>query len=337
MEKDQQNQRDDLELEYKMAELKKMNAWAKSVEQSLAKTKHPPVRGQRLIVPKSQKINSASNGTSTSTRTSDLEEEMLSYIDRLSSIGYETPDETLKALLPPATNPNCKKILQRLELETKKNIRAASEMLEVAENAEDLRSLKGDLGLELRIQEAIQQRLSSIQMQTAPTTVSQEELSNQNKLIFIQDAMGNIPALEHLQQIPPEYYSKLSVIFRGLKNGTPSNVKFVNRGGTHPTQCITSGKDLRVAFIQISRDAYVILDIFIKSPDNSRAYKHLESIMGNYKRIEPKLKDAMYDESFLGQQAHLESRLWEILTPEQKGDDERYVKAKTAATTRPTK
>ena len=59
--------------------------------------------------------------------------------------------------------------------------------------------------------------------------------------------------------------------------------------------------------------------------------------MGNYKRIEPKLKNAMYDESFLEQQAHLESRLWEILTPEQKGDDERYVKAKTATTTRPTK
>lgn len=288
----------------------------------------------KVNIPKSQSFQKMTSVSLLSPKTSDLEDEMLSYIDRLSSINYETPDETLKALLPQNTNPNCEKILQRLELETKKNIRAAREMLEVAENAEDLRSLKEDLGLELRIQEAIQQRLSSIQIQTAPTTVSQEELSNQKKLIFIQDAMGNIPALEHLQQIPSEYYNKLSAILRTLKNGTPRNVKTINRGGPYPTLCITKGKDLRVAFIQISGDAYVILDIFRKSPDDSRAYNHLESMMGAYKEIEPTLKAAMHDESFLEQQAHLESQLWKILTSEQKGGNHEYVKARNLRATK---
>ncbi len=311
--------------------LDRSNAWATQQQKRLAELEKS---SGKVKLPRSQSFQEITSVSSLSPKTSDLEDEMLSYIANLSSIGYETPDETLKALLPPDTNPNCKKILQRLELETKKNIRAATEMLEVAKNVEDLRSLKGDLGLELRIQQAIQQRLSPIQIQTAPTTVSQEESANQNKLIFIQDAMGNIPALEHLQQIPSEYYNKLSAILRALKNGTPRNVKTVNRDGTYSTQCITSGKDLRVAFVQISGDAYAILDIFRKSPDDSRAYNHLESMMGDYKKIEPTLKAMMHDESFLEQQEHLESQLWEILTSEQKGGNQEYVKARNSRATK---
>ena len=89
------------------------------------------------------------------------EDEMEYYINNLSTINIDTPEITVKALLPSLQNKNATNILLRLKLECIKNMREINELLTEVDDisVEDLKGFKQELNIEQKKLEIINKRL----------------------------------------------------------------------------------------------------------------------------------------------------------------------------------
>ena len=131
------------------------------------------------------------------------EDEMEYYINNLSTINIDTPEITVKALLPSLQNKNATNILLRLKLECIKNMREINELLSEVDDisVEDLKGFKQELNIEQKKLEIINKRLLPV-----PKEKAESEELQENKLIFVPTTGGNIRVLEELKSIPSEYY-----------------------------------------------------------------------------------------------------------------------------------
>ena len=133
------------------------------------------------------------------------EDEMEYYINNLSTINIDTPEITVKALLPSLQNKNATNILLRLKLECIKNMREINELLSEVDDisVEDLKGFKQELNIEQKKLEIINKRLLPV-----PKEKAESEELQENKLIFVPTTGGNIRVLEELKSIPSEYYER---------------------------------------------------------------------------------------------------------------------------------
>lgn len=256
------------------------------------------------------------------------EDEMEYYINNLSTINIDTPEITVKALLPSLQNKNATNILLRLKLECIKNMREINELLSEVDDisVEDLKGFKQELNIEQKKLEIINKRLLPV-----PKEKAESEELQENKLIFVPTTGGNIRVLEELKSIPSEYYERFYGLFSSIKDGTFKNVKSFRRlNNNDPLFCEVKDTAVRVMFARIGPQEYAVITCFIKKTDNNKGYRNqLEQKMGDYKQIAPILIANLENEEFMEQNEKYEQMLWETIKTE-KGGKKTYVRPDTA-------
>lgn len=254
------------------------------------------------------------------------EDEMEYYINNLATINIDTPEITIKALLPSSKNKNATNILLRLKLECIKNMREINELLSEVDDIPvgDLISFKQELSIEEKKLEIINKRLSP-----APKSKEELEETQQNKLIFVPTTGGNIRVLEELKSIPSEYYERFYGLFSSIKDGTFKNVKSFKRlNNNDPLFCEVKDTAIRVMFARIGPQEYAVITCFIKKTDNNKGYRNqLEQKMGDYKQIAPILIANLENEEFIAQNEQYEQMLWDTINPkDERGGKKTYAR-----------
>ena len=142
----------------------------------------------------------------------------------------------------------------------------------------------------------------------------------ENKLIFVPTSGGTPRVLEEIEHIAPEYYDGFLGLFQSIVDGTFKGVeRFASTNNA--LSGISKVKDfkIRVAFDRIDKDKYAVITAFTKKSDNAKSYlAPLKVKVAHYRKVAPKLKELIKDESFLEENEKYQERLFEILNQKEK-------------------
>ena len=137
-----------------------------------------------------------------------------------------------------------------------------------------------------------------------------------NNLVFVPTLSGNIRALDDLEHIPSEYYSRFKDLFDSIVDGTFKNVKVF--ASNSPLYGITEvrGFKVRVVFTRLSSDTYAIITAFVKKSDKDKLYNEsLNNIVREYRGLEASLKANLNNPEFMKENEKSVQQLWNILAP----------------------
>ena len=95
-----------------------------------------------------------------------------------------------------------------------------------------------------------------------------------NKLIYKVTNFGNASFLNELSKIKPEYYNSISIAFNSIIDGS---FKFMKRIGTaddgfYSPLFQVRDKYIRIYYIKISANLYLISDVIVKKVQTSKNY-----------------------------------------------------------------
>lgn len=245
-----------------------------------------------------------------------FEEEVDYYRKRL-----ESSTTTLNNIFPKRDNPNYKRILLRLKLETKKSMQEINDILaeEMDSSSKSLLTYcKEELERETAKLNLINQELEQDKMVEIPD--SKEE----NRLIFVPTATGKILALEEVKKLS-DYREDIYKLFQTIKKGTFRNFKRFG-GYNNKTAGISEVRDidgqLRIAMDQIGPNAYAIISVFQKKEEKSSNYfEQLERKIANYRNMRPILVSNLEEEEFKRENEEYEQMLWNILGKDKKEEE----------------
>lgn len=245
-----------------------------------------------------------------------FEKEVQYYIDELKKLPINSKEEDIKDILPVSQNYNYEKIINRLRLETIKSMNEINEFIELESDnlsEEELKEFKTEIKSE-------QAKLHVLKNALIKNEEQENKEKIKNKLIFVPTSGGTPRILEEIEHIPSDYYEGFLGLFQSIIDGTFKGVeRFASTNNT--LSGISKVKDfkIRVAFDRIDKDKYAVITAFTKKSDNAKSYlAPLQLKVANYRKIAPKLKELIKDESFLEQNEQYEERLFEILNPKEK-------------------
>ena len=240
-----------------------------------------------------------------------FEDEVAFYLSSYRQLTEGFKDEELRAILPKKKHPRFQDILLRLSLESVKEINETTNMLRDQDTTDDEESICfGIIETEKRKIEYIKSRLIQSEKQEEQT---EEE---KNNLVFVPTLSGNIRALDDLEHIPSEYYSRFKDLFDSIVDGTFKNVKVF--ASNSPLYGITEvrGFKVRVVFTRLSSDTYAIITAFVKKTDKDKLYNEsLNNIIREYRGLEASLKENLNNPEFMKENEKSVQQLWNILAP----------------------
>lgn len=246
----------------------------------------------------------------------DFEKEVQYYIEDLKNLPVNCTEEDITEILPVTKNYNYEKIINRLRLEIIKNMNEINEFIAMESESiseEELKEFKDEI-----ISEKTKlQILKSALLSDNKTSV---EAKIENKLIFVPTSGGAPRVLEEIEHIAPEYYDGFLGLFQSIVDGTFKGVeRFASTNNA--LSGISKVKDfkIRVAFDRIDKDKYAVITAFTKKSDNAKSYlAPLKVKVAHYRKVAPKLKELIKDESFLEENEKYQERLFEILNQKEK-------------------
>ena len=246
----------------------------------------------------------------------DFEKEVQYYIEDLKNLPVNCTEEDITEILPVTKNYNYEKIINRLRLEIIKNMNEINEFIAMESESiseEELKEFKDEI-----ISEKTKlQILKSALLSDNKTSV---EAKIENKLIFVPTSGGAPRVLEEIEHIAPEYYEGFLGLFQSIVDGTFKGVeRFASTNNA--LSGISKVKDfkIRVAFDRIDKDKYAVITAFTKKSDNAKSYlAPLKVKVAHYRKVAPKLKELIKDESFLEENEKYQERLFEILNQKEK-------------------
>ena len=246
----------------------------------------------------------------------DFEKEVQYYIEDLKNLPVNCTEEDITEILPVTKNYNYEKIINRLRLEIIKNMNEINEFIAMESESiseEELKEFKDEI-----ISEKTKLQILKSALLSDNKTSVEEKI--ENKLIFVPTSGGAPRVLEEIEHIAPEYYDGFLGLFQSIVDGTFKGVeRFASTNNA--LSGISKVKDfkIRVAFDRIDKDKYAVITAFTKKSDNAKSYlAPLKVKVAHYRKVAPKLKELIKDESFLEENEKYQERLFEILNQKEK-------------------
>lgn len=246
----------------------------------------------------------------------DFEKEVQYYIEDLKNLPVNCTEEDIIEILPVTKNYNYEKIINRLRLEIIKNMNEINEFIAMESESiseEELKEFKDEI-----ISEKTKLQILKSALLSDNKTSVEEKI--ENKLIFVPTSGGAPRVLEEIEHIAPEYYEGFLGLFQSIVDGTFKGVeRFASTNNA--LSGISKVKDfkIRVAFDRIDKDKYAVITAFTKKSDNAKSYlAPLKVKVAHYRKVAPKLKELIKDESFLEENEKYQERLFEILNQKEK-------------------
>lgn len=273
----------------KMTTLHKQNQSTKTLEVR---------KKQEIETPKKEKKN-------------DFEREVSFYIDSYNDIDDSFTFDDLIELLPSEDNYDFKDIVLRLQAESLKYIKEISEII-IQDNdlsKDELNEYKNEITKEKRKIDILSRIL--VKTDTIPT-----ETKEKNDIILAPTKFGNIRIIEELKQISSEYYPRFLELINSIIDGSFKNVRaFTNNYDLNGIYEV-KGNQVRLIFTRVGKNAYSLIDLFIKK--DMYATHHYDSLkikVAEYRHLHNKLKEKTKDEDFMKENNKYVQELFDLIDP----------------------
>lgn len=248
-----------------------------------------------------------------------FEDQVDYYLRNLETLETESEEDFIH-LLPSPITPNFINLILRLKLETMKKIRAIHSLTEEVNDfaPEELEYIKQQIELNRKILSLIDTYLKTPELITeAP----------QNKLILVPTKTGKIAPLEHLKDIPIDFYPSIASLLESIKNNTFKNVRHFYTGSISEVRDLNN--KTRVLFDRLGPDTYAIIGILVKKTKQNSAYRErTAALVRNYQMNYPTIQEAMATPSFEEKRVQQEESLWQVLNRKQAKGGEVHAKTK---------
>lgn len=242
---------------------------------------------------------------------SDFENEVEYYLSQVRELTLESIETEMELALPSRKHYQYERILNRLKLESLRNIKEIKDLLaEEGLSLDEITTFQEEYSLELKKIELINKAL-------APKQAEEEQVEpKENNLIFVPTQGGDIRILNELDSIPTEYYDKFYGLFQSIKDGTFKNVQRFSRNSELAGLCEVKDFKVRVVFVRLNHDSYAVISAFIKKSDNDKAYRSsLTKKYTDYQQVEDALIRNLDNEEFMQMQKDYEAELFRKLSP----------------------
>ena len=244
------------------------------------------------------------------------EEEYLYYYNNISEDlkKSKTDDERLIAIsenLPSIENGNYANIINRIKLEYMKEIYELEELKKDETEQEFIEELNVEQNSIYKLLELLKQ--AQVQKVTDDTN---KPVKTKNKLVFLKTHSGSTYAESDLYQVPEEYYESFKGLLLSIEEGTFKNVKQFSKNN-NLLKGISEVKDFktRILFERISKDTYVIIDIFMKKTDNDYGYRNsMATRVDHYRKNKATIIELIKDKAYMKQEQEIRDNLIKGLT-----------------------
>lgn len=241
----------------------------------------------------------------------DFEDEVDYYFEAIHSLTSKTLILHIEDFLPSKKNPSYKKLMYRIQAEILREIKDVKDFIATEElSEEEISELREEIALsQLKID-----RIISI-LNKKEEKESEEDLVEENTLIFIPTQTGRVRVFDELESMPPEYYDELFDLFSSIKNGTFKGVKRFH--GEHLARTSeVKGRLMRIVFDRIDKNTYAILTMFAKKVDTSIGYRtSLETVVQSYIPSRNNIIEKLKNPEFIELHQNLEIELMQKLSP----------------------
>jgi len=242
---------------------------------------------------------------------SEFEEEIDFYIQGLERLSEEELRDLniVCDVLPSRNHEDYNKIMFRI---TARYLREIKEIMEYL----DLEDSMPDDDLQMLRQEvlACKRKMALLKEIRSQKVDKKEDQKEENRLVFVPTASGNIRVFDEIDHLPIDFYSDILLGLKSIKNGTFKKVKrFTDNATVMGISEVKSGQT-RVIFDRLGVDTYAIISIILKKGNSPKAYhERLESNIANYRRQEESLKSCLASSEFMKLQSGYEQELYNKL------------------------
>lgn len=244
----------------------------------------------------------------------DFEDEVEYYLSQLRELTIENIDDEITSALPSRKHYQYTRILNRLKLESIRNLKEIKDLLqEEGVSLDDLPEFQAEYNLELK-------KIALITKALEPKQVETEQVeAKENNLIFVPTPGGDIRVLDEIDDIPSEYYDRFNGLFQSIKDGTFKNVRRFSSHNDLVGLCEVKDFKVRVIFVRLNHDSYAVISAFIKKSDNDKAYR-ASTIKKyfDYQNVENALISNLGNEEFMEMQKTYEQELFRKLSTSEK-------------------
>lgn len=104
----------------------------------------------------------------------------------------------------------------------------------------------------------------------------QDDLSTNNKLVYLTTKYGNTIFLNRVNKISQEYYESISNAFNSIKNGSLKNNKRIGKtsDGFYSPLFQVRDNNIRIFYLKVAPNLYLIIDVMIKKFNTTRDYSN---------------------------------------------------------------
>lgn len=153
-------------------------------------------------------------------------------------------------------------------------------------------------------------------------SLKNESINEINHLIYLKNYSNNPTIFKSIENnITNENYELLDGLFCSIEDGTFKNNKLINKGNSSYSYTFSEVKDdqLRITYMKLKNNLYLILDCFTKKFQTSSIYKtNIESSLKSYQRQKDIINELLNNEEFIKENDDITLRIHEILRQKKK-------------------
>lgn len=132
--------------------------------------------------------------------------------------------------------------------------------------------------------------------------VSEKDSIDVNDLLFLKTSSGNYSVFSDLKEIAIEHYNLFYTLLTEMTNGKFRNLKRFSDNNTIQGMMEVKYNQARITFIPMSKNKYVILDMFIKKTQVDAAYQAaLKNKYDLFKENYSVINNLMFNDEYLGE------------------------------------
>lgn len=176
--------------------------------------------------------------------------------------------ENLASILPSRENVNCEFIINKILAFYLQECYTIEQLLQSEElSQDDKKEFKDEI-------EAKKQLINDIITYRDQKTeqLKQDNNSIQNKLVFLTSPSENYYIYNDLKDIDVDYYDSLLELFNSIIQGTFKNLKNFTNNNLLANFYEVRNHGIRIVFLRLSYDTFLISHTFIKRVDKSKLY-----------------------------------------------------------------
>mgnify|MGYP004504703797 FL=1 len=243
-----------------------------------------------------------------------FENDILYYMSELSSLKTDSSKEEIKEVLPNKNDYDYEKVLLRLMAEL---VRENNDMSILS--AEEGVSLEEKEFLTFEIEENLRRKNILRELVTEKEKEEENEIHEENKLVFMPTQSGNPCVISELKHIDSEYYESFASLFESIITGKFKNLRKFSPNSA--TAGLFEVKDfaIRVILSRLGPREYCVISAFTKKTDSNKDYQEQINLRAsNFRKLEASLKENIKNDEFMRLQETYQEELFNMLGRESK-------------------